>query len=175
MWKTIRLALLGLIGFWKRYQQNERFTSAYQFFFQLEYYYIILSQGMEKQMPNHQVSESAPSRGVVLTKAVMRAADRLGMSGKLLSNVLGLSEAQVSRMKNGEAALTESSKAFELSALLVRVFRSLDAIVGGDERTARVWVVSQNAALHGRPIDRMVSIQGLADVVTYLDARRAPI
>lgn len=126
-------------------------------------------------MRNHQVNEAAPTRGIVLTKAMMRASDRLGMSGKQLSDVLGLSAAQISRMKNGEAALAEASKAFELSALLVRVFRSLDAIVGGDERAAKLWMTSQNAALYGRPIDRMVSVQGLADVVTYLDARRAPI
>jgi hypothetical protein len=59
--------------------------------------------------------------------------------------------------------------------LLVRVFRSLDAIVGGDERATKLWMTSQNTALNGRPIDRMISVQGLADVVTYLDARRAPI
>lgn len=126
-------------------------------------------------MQNHQVNEAAPTKSVVLTKAVLRAADRLGMSGKLLSDVLGVSEAQISRMKNGDAALPETSKAFELSALLVRVFRSLDAIVGGDDRAAKLWMTSQNSALNGRPVDRMVSVQGLADVVTYLDARRAPI
>lgn len=126
-------------------------------------------------MENHHAKVAAPSRGVVLTKAAIRAATRLGMSGKLLSDVLGLSEAQVSRMRNGDVALTENTKAFELAALLVRVFRSLDAILGGDERATQVWITSQNVALGGRPIDRMISIQGLADVVTYLDARRAPI
>lgn len=81
-------------------------------------------------MKNLQSDEVALTRGVVLTKAMMRAADRLGLSGKQLSDVIGLSAAQISRMKNGEAVLSEASKSFELSALLVRVFRSLDAIVG---------------------------------------------
>ncbi len=126
-------------------------------------------------MQYHQVNEAMPTKGAVLTKAVIRAADRLGMSGRVLSDVLGLSEAQISRMKSGEAALAETSKAFELSALLVRVFRSLDAIVGGDERAAKLWMMSWNTALNGRPVDRVISVQGLADVVTYLDARRAPI
>ncbi|MBI1495452.1 antitoxin Xre/MbcA/ParS toxin-binding domain-containing protein [Halocynthiibacter styelae] len=126
-------------------------------------------------MTNHAINQSAPARGAVLTKAAMRAGARLGLSGKLLSDVLGLSEAQVSRMRNGEADLGENTKAFELAALLVRVFRSLDGIVGGDETAARAWITSENTALGARPIDRMVSIQGLADVVTYLDARRAPI
>ncbi|WP_458792575.1 antitoxin Xre/MbcA/ParS toxin-binding domain-containing protein [Yoonia sp. MH D7] len=136
---------------------------------------VLFLQEMERKMKNLQSNEVALTRGVVLTKAMMRAADRLGMSGKQLSDVIGLSAAQISRMKNGEAALSEASKPFELSALLVRVFRSLDAIVGGDERAIKLWMTSQNTALNGRPIDRMISVQGLADVVTYLDARRAPI
>ena len=126
-------------------------------------------------MANHVINQPVPARGAVLTKAAMRAGARLGLSGKLLSDVLGISEAQVSRMRNGEADLSEKTKAFELAALLVRVFRSLDAIVGGDEAAAKAWITSENTALGARPIDRMVSIQGLADVVTYLDARRAPI
>ena len=126
-------------------------------------------------MANHAINQSAPARGAVLTKAAMRAGARLGLSGKLLSDVLGLSETQVSRMRNGKANLSENTKTFELAALLVRVFRSLDAIVGGDEVAAKTWITSQNTALGARPVDRMVSIQGLADVVTYLDARRAPI
>lgn len=126
-------------------------------------------------MANHVINQPVPARGAVLTKAAMRAGARLGVSGKLLSDVLGISEAQVSRMRNGEADLSENTKAFELAALLVRVFRSLDAIVGGDEAAAKAWITSENTALGARPIDRMLSIQGLADVVTYLDARRAPI
>ena len=126
-------------------------------------------------MANHAINQSAPARGAVLTKAAMRAGARLGLSGKLLSDVLGLSETQVSRMRNGKANLNENTKAFELAALLVRVFRSLDAIVGGDEAAAKTWITSQNTALGAHPVDRMVSIQGLADVVTYLDSRRAPI
>ena len=126
-------------------------------------------------MANHAINRSAPARGAVLTKAAMRAGVRLGLSGKLLSDDLGLSQAQISRMRNGEADLGENTKAFELAALLVRVFYSLDAIVGGDEAAAKAWITSENTALGARPIDRMVSIQGLADVVTYLDARRAPI
>ncbi|GGE04471.1 Protein of unknown function [Gemmobacter megaterium] len=115
------------------------------------------------------------NRGAILTKAAVRAAERLDMSGRLLADVLGVSEAQISRFRNGEAALAENSKPFELAALLVRAFRSLDAITGGDERVARAWLGAQNTALGARPADRITSVQGLVDVVSYLDARRAPV
>lgn len=116
-----------------------------------------------------------PQAGAILTKAALRAADRLGMSGRLLAEVLGISEAQVSRFRSGGSTLASHGKAFELAALLVRAFRSLDAITGGDEAVARAWLAAPNAALGARPAERIVSAQGLVDVVTYLDARRAAL
>ena len=117
----------------------------------------------------------APDRGAVLTKAMLSAATRLGLSGRQLAEIVGVSEATVSRLRRGEAALEAGSKPFELAALLVRSFRSLDAITGGDEAVARVWMTSDNAVLAAPPIRRMATIQGLVDVPTYLDARRAPV
>lgn len=117
----------------------------------------------------------APDRGIVLTKAVLRAAERLGISARKLAEIVGVSEATVSRWKRNEAALEAGSKPFQLAALFVRTFRSLDAITGGDEAVARSWMMAPNTALSARPIERMVTVQGLVDVTAYLDGRRAPI
>ncbi|MCF1707653.1 DUF2384 domain-containing protein [Tabrizicola sp. J26] len=119
--------------------------------------------------------QDMPDRGTILTKAAIRAAERLDISGRQLADIIGVSEAQVSRFRNGEAALPVHGKPFELAALLVRAFRSLDAITGGDEGVARAWLNAPNTALGARPAERIVSIQGLIDVVAYLDARRAPL
>ncbi|NJM83353.1 MAG: DUF2384 domain-containing protein [Tabrizicola sp.] len=117
----------------------------------------------------------APARGVVLTKAVLAAADRLGLTARALARIIGVSEPTVSRMRRGDLGLEEGAKPFELAALVVRVFRSLDAVTGGDERVARAWLQAENLALGGCPAAMMSSVQGLCDVVTYLDARRAPL
>lgn len=123
---------------------------------------------------SHQIARN-PEAGSVLTKAVLRAADRLGLSGRQLAEIVGVSEATVSRWKRGESLLEAGSKPFELAALLVRTFRSLDAITGGDEAVARRWLAAPNTALAARPVERMAQVQGLVDVTTYLDARRAPL
>jgi len=68
-------------------------------------------------------------RARVMTMAVVRAAERLGLSGRDLAAILGLPEPTVSRMRKDEFRLEEGSKAFELGALFVRLFRSLDAIM----------------------------------------------
>ena len=122
---------------------------------------------------HRQAASLAP--GVLLTKAAIRAAERLGIHGRQLAEIIGVSEAQISRFRKGEATLAEHTKSFELAALLVRAFRSLDAIIGGDEEVARAWLNAPNSAVGAKPIERITSVQGLADVVTYLDARRAPL
>ena len=86
---------------------------------------------------NHAVQTPAPSRGAVVTKAVVKAAEHLGLSARTLGGVIGVSEPTVSRMKGGTYALYEGTKPYELAVLLVRVFRSLDAIAGGDPVTVR--------------------------------------
>lgn len=116
---------------------------------------------------------SASSESVVLTKAALRAADHLGMTSKLLATVLGLSEASVSRMRSGDYMLQRGQKSFELAVLFVRLYRSLDAIVGGDDAVAGAWLRSDNTALGDKPATLIQTIPGLMNVIHYLDARRA--
>lgn len=117
----------------------------------------------------------APEPGAVLTKALLRAAHGLGLSARAVGQTIGVSEASVSRMKSGGFILDPASKSFELAALVVRVFRSLDAITGGDGSTMRAWMSTANSALGGRPVELIMSVSGLTYVLGYLDARRAPI
>ena len=112
--------------------------------------------------------------GLVLTKATIRAAEKLAISQRALSNIIGLSEPVVSRMKNGEFVMARG-KSFELAALFVRLYRSLDAILGGDEAAARRWMKSSNLALDGTPADLIQKVYGLTHVVQYLDSKRAVI
>lgn len=116
------------------------------------------------------------SEGAVLTKATIRAAEKLRISQKVLARIVGLSEAVVSRMNSGAYSLERATgKPFELAVLFVRSYRSLDAIVGGDDNSASAWVATANTALGGKPIDLMQTVRGLIDVINYLDARRAQI
>ena len=108
-----------------------------------------------------------------MTKAVLGAAGRLGVSNKALAGIIGLSEASISRMGSGTYTLAPGDKAFDLAVLFVRLFRSLDAIVHGDEAVARAWLLNDNAALGGAPVVVIQSLTGLVHVVAYLDARRA--
>lgn len=124
-------------------------------------------------MPHPDARQSPAPDHIVATKAVLRAAGRLGVSNKILGAIIGVSEATVSRMGSGTYTLSPGDKPFELALLFVRLFRSLDAIAGGDEAVAAAWLRSDNTALGGTPLTLVQSVSGLVHVLGYLDARRA--
>jgi len=114
-------------------------------------------------------------RQATVAKAMLRAAELLGLTARDLAAVVGVSEATLSRLKRGPGAVALSGKAYELALLFVRLYRSLDAITGGDDAVSRRWLRAENAALGGVPAERIRTIDGLSHVLAYLDARRAPL
>jgi len=78
-------------------------------------------------------------------------------------------------MANGTYILDAGKKEWELGALFVRLFRSLDAVIGSNDAAARGWLNGRNQGLAGRPIDLIRSTEGLVRVVQYLDSTRGRI
>ncbi|KMO23371.1 MbcA/ParS/Xre antitoxin family protein [Methylobacterium indicum] len=108
-----------------------------------------------------------------VSKAVVRAAAALGLTNRALAGIVGLSEASVSRLTRGEFLLDRHGKSFELAVMLIRLYRSLDAVTGGDAAVASAWLKGENTALHAVPLDLIQTVEGLVSTVLYLDARRA--
>ena len=117
----------------------------------------------------------APDPGAVLSRATVRAARFLALPQSELAEVIGVSSATLSRLANGQRQLEPGSKPWQLAALFVRLFRSLDAIVGSDDAAARAWLRAENAALGGVPLELIRDPAGLVRSVDYLDAARARI
>jgi hypothetical protein len=111
----------------------------------------------------------------LLTKATVRAADFLGIHQRELATILDWSEASVSRLRGQTVALEPDSRKGEIALLLLRIYRSLDALLGGKEDDIRKWFSSYNTALGGVPRDLVKSLQGLFHVLTYLDAMRGKL
>lgn len=120
--------------------------------------------------PAETIALEAPA---VLGKALVRVAERLDLPYATVAEAIGVSEATMSRLRHGQTTLDPKSKEGELGLLLVRVFRSLDALVGGSEEKARAWFYAHNEALGGAPAQRIERVEGLIDVLQYLDAMRA--
>ena len=128
-------------------------------------------------MPKPNTAESNPQdqRRRILTQAVSRAAEFMGLRQNVTAHILGVSESTISRMQAGDYELKESSKEWELASLLVRLYRSLDAIMAGDEKALRSWLQGYNTALAEAPINLITKITGLTRTVEYVDSYRARI
>lgn len=120
------------------------------------------------------IRRTAPRPDAVLATALLAAAQRLGLRGRELAAVIGTSEATISRLRFSRR-LDPKSKEGELALLLLRAYRSLDALVGGDDDKARLWLRAENVHLDGIPAERIRTVEGLVDVVQYLDAMRGQL
>ncbi|WP_050523683.1 MbcA/ParS/Xre antitoxin family protein [Pseudorhodobacter wandonensis] len=111
--------------------------------------------------------------GQIAAKAVFNAARELGLSQRDLARSIGVSEPSVSRMKGGGFAL--EGKPLELALCIIRIFRALDAMAGGEAAVIRGWIANDNSDLGAAPKELIATATGLVDVMNYLDAARAPV
>jgi antitoxin Xre/MbcA/ParS-like protein len=95
------------------------------------------------------------------------------LSHQDLAVVLGVSPSTVSRLD--ERPLDPARKEGELAVLFVRLFRSLDALLGGRTDRARQWLQAPNHHLGGVPAERIRTVTGLVDAIEYLDAMRGKV
>jgi len=116
-----------------------------------------------------------PDPASTLSKAVRNVASLLELRQNALARILGISPATASRLCAGSYQLSpERGKEWELGLLLVRLFRSLDAMVGHGA-DARTWLNSENLALASKPLALMETAEGLVRVLHYVDAHRGRI
>jgi uncharacterized protein (DUF2384 family) len=120
-------------------------------------------------------TSEASHASLTLSKAVIKAAELLQLKQISIARILGLSTATASRLHAGTYLLSpERGKEWELALIFVRVFRSLDAVLGHGE-SARKWLSGNNLALNGQPAELMETTEGLIRVLHYLDAHRGRI
>ena len=81
----------------------------------------------------------------------------------------------MSRLAASGRGLPPDSKEGECALLLVRIFRAIDALLGGKEADVRAWFHAPNAHLGGIPAARVQTIEGLVHVAEYLDAMRGKL
>ncbi len=111
----------------------------------------------------------------IVTSALCNAVQKLEFTQTELADILGVSKSTASRIMKGKHILKEGHKDYEIAVIFLRIFRSLDAITGGEDRVNVDWMRNENMALSGVPAAMVKNLTGLMNVVTYLDAQRAKI
>lgn len=114
-------------------------------------------------------------RATALSEAIVRIGEFWALSNTKLGAILGLSAPTISRLKRGASMLDPASKSFEAGQFLLRLFRSLDAMLGSDDAAARRWLDTVNLDLAARPIDKLDTMRGLIELCDYVDFYRARV
>jgi transcriptional regulator with XRE-family HTH domain len=120
------------------------------------------------------LSQQAPEPAVVLAKALLNAAEQLGLKQAELGAVLGLDRTGISRLKQNPS-LDPNSKKGELALLVIRIARALFALTGGDKEWIKHFMHNSNKVTGGIPAKQMETIQGLMQVVQFVDAIRGKV
>ena len=115
-----------------------------------------------------------PTRGPdaerVLGQALLAAGRELGLTQSDLGRIVGRDRTALSRR-----TLDPDSKAGELALLVIRLYRSLHVLVGGERQPMRHWMRTANLHLGGVPAELIGTVTGLTRVVEYLDALRGRV
>jgi hypothetical protein len=113
---------------------------------------------------------TGPAPNQVLGTAVMRTAERMGLSRAELAKVLGRDRSSISR-----SGIDPESKAGELAKILIRCYRALAVMVDDDPGQIREWLTTLNRHTGGVPQEQLQSVAGLVAVSEYLDAIRGKV
>ncbi len=105
--------------------------------------------------------------GEVLGKALINAGRELGLTQAALGAVIGKDRSAISR-----GGIDPTTKSGELALLLIRAYRALFVLMGGDSTQMKHWMHTGNHHTGGVPAEQIRSVQGLLRVVEYLDAMR---
>jgi hypothetical protein len=112
----------------------------------------------------------APERAEVLREALVGAGKALGLNQAELGEVIGRGRTDISR-----GHVDPDSKPGELALLLIRCYRALYVLTGGDASAMKHWMHTQNHHTGGIPAEQIRSVQGLVGVLEYLDAVRGKV
>ena len=120
------------------------------------------------------VHRSSTDPQAVLCKALFRATDYLGLTQSELGQAIGMDRTSITRLKQ-KGSLDSQSKPGELATYVIRIFRDLYALMGGDQGAITHWMKTQNHHLNGQPNQLILHAQGLIHVLGYLDAMRGKV
>ncbi|NEX16564.1 MAG: XRE family transcriptional regulator [Halochromatium sp.] len=107
------------------------------------------------------------TEAMVLGEAVLNAGAKLGLSPQQVGRIIGRNRTTIAR--NGVDPGTPNG---QLAMLLVRLYRSLYVLVGGQEDDMRHWMQTRIGSLQGIPEEMIQNVSGLVRVTEYLDAMR---
>lgn len=105
----------------------------------------------------------------LLRKALQRAGEELGLSAQETAQAIGKSR---TFFEQGRSHTRIDLHTQRMIALVLRLHRSLSALVGDDTELMRHWLTTPNRHTRGIPRQQLQDPEQLVELVQYLDAMR---
>src|SRR3990167_2741272 len=118
--------------------------------------------------------QSKPTESQVIATALKNLKDILNISNNDISEIIGVHRNTLTRSLNHNK-IESKSKEGECSLLLIRIYRYLFALNGGNVEAMKHWLRTNNRHIQAIPLEAMKTVLGLSRVVNYLDAIRGKI
>jgi hypothetical protein len=112
---------------------------------------------------------SAVNGSLVLRKALQRAGEELGLTAQETAQAIGKSR---TFFEHARAHSRIDLHTQRMIALVLRLHRSLSALVGDDTSLMRHWINTANRHTAGVPREQLQDPEQLVELVQYLDAMR---
>ncbi len=109
-----------------------------------------------------------PNPADVLGQALLNTSSKLGLTQDRLAKIVGRSRSKLH-------SIPPESKQAEAALAVIRVYRSLFALLNGDRDEMRAWMSSPNKGTGGIPAEQIDTLEGLFRVIRYLDAIRGKV
>lgn len=109
-----------------------------------------------------------------LTKKFFEVTNFLGLSNREIGEILGVSEATISRAKTRERYFAQNRhQQWRCAELMIRAVSELNRIYD-HPRKEKHWFTTYNSDLGAMPITLLHSMEGLIEVVSHLESRQLP-
>ena len=108
-------------------------------------------------------------RRAVMSRALIRTSNRLGLSRERLARATGLRLAEIASLEIESGELDPMDPRWDAFVQLVRLCWVLDVVAAGDEATMRDWMHGYNADLRAVPADLIGAERGLDEAIRYLE------
>jgi membrane protein required for beta-lactamase induction len=108
-------------------------------------------------------------KSLVLRKALQRAGEELGLSAQETAQAIGKSRTFFEQAR-AQSRIDRHTQL--MMALVLRLHRSLSALVGDDIELMRHWIATANRHMGDIPRQQLQDPEQLVEPVQYLDAMR---
>ena len=109
------------------------------------------------------------NRSKLLAKASWKAAQQLGLKPEQFVRILHL-ECVDMDLSDASLMLDPNSQSGEIAIIVIRIYRAVYSLNGGDIKWMHHFLNSPNSLTGGVPIDQMESMNGLLSVLKAVEA-----